>query len=123
NGHMNESRYGQVFSDAADAVLAHIGVDADYVAAGNSYFTAETNVKYILETHAGEMISCETRVLIGEGKKLKLFHEMRRDSDGELLASCEQFLLHVSLETRKSCAPRPEVLARLESLARAHAEN
>lgn len=120
NGHMNESRYGQVFSDAADAVLDHIGADAAYVASGNSYFTAETNVKYILETHAGEMIRCETQVLIGEGKKLKLFHEMRRDTDGEQLATCEQFLLHVSLETRKSCPPLPDVLDRLEALAKAH---
>lgn len=123
NGHMNESRYGQVFSDAADSVLAEIGAGADYVAAGNSYFTAETNVKYILETHAGETIRCETRVLIGEGKKLKLFHEMRRDSDGELLAQCEQFLLHVSLDTRKSCPPEPAVLERLDALAKAHARD
>ena len=122
NGHMNESRYGQVFSDAADAVLAHVGADAEYVAQGNSFFTAETKVNYVLETHAGETIRCDTRVLMVEGKKLKLFHEMRRDADRELLATCEQFLLHVSLETRKSCAPQPDVLARLEALAVTHAD-
>ena len=39
NGHMNESRYGQVFSDAADAIMKLIGADDVYVDSGLSYFT------------------------------------------------------------------------------------
>jgi carnitine 3-dehydrogenase len=56
NGHMNESRYGQVFSDAADAVLTSLGMDEAYVSAGHSYFTVETNIKYLEETYASEDI-------------------------------------------------------------------
>ena len=89
NGHMNEGRYGQVFSDAADAVMIHVGADADYIAAGLSYFTAETTIKYLAETHAGEPFYVETTVLLGEGKKLKLYHEMKRGAEGEKLATCE----------------------------------
>ncbi len=122
NGHMNEGRYGQVFSDAADAVMIHLGADADYIARGLSYFTVETTVKYLVETHAGEPFRVETRILLGQGKKLKLFHEMKRASDGEILATCEQFLLHVSLETRRSCDPAPQVAARVEALSHAHRE-
>lgn len=122
NGHMNESRYGQVFSDAADAVLAHIGADDSYIASGFSYFTAETQTKFLAETHAGDAIYCATRILVGEGKKLKLFHEMRRQVDHEPLASCEQFLLHVSLETRRSCDPQKVVLDRMTALTKAHQE-
>ncbi|SNR27272.1 carnitine 3-dehydrogenase [Puniceibacterium sediminis] len=120
NGHMNEGRYGQVFSDASEELMTHIGADRAYIAAGNSYFTAETTIRYLNETHAGEGFSVATRVLLGEGKKLQLYHEMRRDVDQELLATCDQFLLHVSLETRKSCPPLPEVEARLAKLAAAH---
>ena len=120
NRHMNEGRYGQVFSDAADAVMIHVGADADYVAGGLSYFTVETTVRYLEETHAGEAIRVATRVLIGAGKKLKLAHEMCRASDGAVLATCEQFLVHVSLETRKSCDPAPAVRERIEALAAAH---
>ena len=105
NGHMNESRYGQVFSDAADGFLQSLGMNEAYVAAGHSYFTAETNIKYLMETHAGEAIIVDSEVLLAEGKKLKLAHQMKRAGDGTLLASCEQFLLHVSLETRSSCPP------------------
>ncbi|WP_238366677.1 carnitine 3-dehydrogenase [Mesobacterium pallidum] len=122
NGHMNEGRYGQVFSDAADAIMRHVGADLAYIDEGNSYFTAETNVTYLAETHAADPFVVETRVIQGEGKKLRLFHEMRREHGGELLATCDQFMLHVSLETRKSCPPRPEVLARVEALAKSHAE-
>jgi carnitine 3-dehydrogenase len=122
NGHMNEGRYGQLFSDASEELMTHVGADRDYIAAGNSYFTAETSVKYLNETHAGEAIYVTTRVTLGDGKKLRLWHEMCRMSDDAVLATCDQFLLHVSLDTRRSCAPLPHVAEAVERLAAAHAE-
>lgn len=122
NGHMNEGRYGQLFSDASEELMTHIGADRAYIAAGNSYFTAETSIKYLNETHAGEDIYVTTRVVIGQGKKLKLWHQMHRASDDAILATCDQFLLHVSLETRRSCSPLPQVLEAVERLAASHAE-
>jgi carnitine 3-dehydrogenase len=38
-----------------------------------------------------------------------------------VLAACDQFLLHVSLETRRSCEPAPHVADRVASLAALHA--
>ncbi|MEO0772240.1 MAG: carnitine 3-dehydrogenase [Pseudomonadota bacterium] len=122
NGHMNEGRYGQLFSDAAEVVMAAVGADDDYVASGLSYFTVDTTVKYLAETHAGERIEVHTKVTVGEGKKLRCFHEMKRASDGELMATCDQFMLHVSLETRRTCEPEDHVRAKVEALAAAHAE-
>lgn len=120
NGHMNESRYGQLWSDAADAVLAHVGAGMDYVAQGLSYFTVETKTRFVLETHAGEAVCVETQVTMGEGKKLGLSHAMKRADDGAVLATCDQVLIHVSLETRKSCLPEADVLAAIETLTKAH---
>ncbi|WP_421907427.1 carnitine 3-dehydrogenase [Mameliella sp.] len=122
NGHMNEGRYGQVFSDASEELMTHVGADQAYIDAGNSYFTAETNIKYLAETLAGEEIFVETRVTLGEGKKLRLWHEMKRASDGEVLATGDQFMLHVSLETRRSCPPLDHVRENVERLARMHAD-
>ena len=122
NGHMNEGRYGQVFSDAADATMAVAGADQGYVSIGLSFFTVETSVRYLLETHAGEAVRVETRVVLADGRKLKLAHRMLRDADGVELATCDQFLLHVSLETRKSCEPRADVAAALARLAALHGE-
>ena len=115
NGHMNEGRYGQIFSDAADAFMIKIGADSAYIEAGNSFFTVETTVKYIQETFAGQHVTVNSQVIIAEGKKVKLFHEMQGE-DGSVLATCEQFMLHVNLTTRKSCPPQPEVQRRMEAL-------
>ena len=104
NGHMNEGRYGQVFSDAADGFLLAAGVDDAYLAGGHSYFTVETSIKFLNETHSGDHIVVDSTVELSEGKKLKLAHEMKR-ADGTVLATASQFMLHVSLDTRKSCPP------------------
>ncbi len=122
NGHMNEGRYGQIFSDAAEVVMAHVGADDDYVASGMSYFTVETDIKYLAETHAGERVEVVTWVTEGRGKKLRCFHEMRRATDGEVMATCDQLMLHVSLETRRTCEPPAPVLDRVAALAKLHQE-
>ena len=57
------------------------------------------------ETHAGEKSFVDTEILLAAGKKLKMRHVMRRVRDDEVLNICEQFLLHVSLEPRRSCDP------------------
>jgi len=122
NGHMNEGRYGQLFSDAAEEVMAYVGADEAYIEGGLSYFTVETTVKYITETHAGERVHVDSTITEGQGKKLRCFHEMKRASDGELMATCDQFMLHVSLETRRTCDPADHVKAKVEALAALHAK-
>ena len=121
NGHMNESRYGQVFSDAADSVMQTIGANADYINAGQSYFTVDIHIKFLQETHSGDKISVETIVLLAQGKKLRLFHKMF-GADGTLLATGEQMLIHVSLTTRRACEPRVDILNAAEKLAARHAD-
>ncbi|MEJ6399468.1 carnitine 3-dehydrogenase [Yoonia sp. 208BN28-4] len=119
NGHMNEARYLQAFGDATDQLMAMIGCDADYIASGGSYFTAETHIRHLDEVHAGSKISIDTQVIAGKGKKLHLFHRMR--SGDQLLATGEHMLIHVSLETRKASEPDPRVAVPLAKVAQAHA--
>ena len=113
---MNESRYGQLYSDAADSVMRLIGADQDYVAAGKSYFTVDICIKFLDEAHAGDAVRVETQVLIGAGKKLKLFHRLLHQ-DGRLLSTGEQFLLHVDLNTRQSVEPEGALAETLKTLA------
>ena len=119
NGHMNEARYLQAFGDATDRLMQIVGCDADYVASGGSYFTAETHIRHIDEAHAGARIRVETQVLLGAGKKMQLFHRMYEED--RLLATGEHMLIHVSLETRKASEPGPSVAEPLARLADAHA--
>jgi carnitine 3-dehydrogenase len=119
NGHMTESRYLHAFADATDRFMEIIGCDAAYIQSGGSYFTAETHIRHLDEVHAGAVIEIETQVIMGEGKKMHLFHTMR---EGErVLATGEHFLLHVSLETRKPSVPSPEIEANLVRFAQGHA--
>ena len=120
NLHMNEGRYGQVFSDAADAVMIGIGANADYIKSGLSYFTVETTVNYLEECVAGDRFTVDSQIILADGKKLKLAHRMAA-RDGSVIATCEQFLLHVDLTTRKSCPPRADIEEAMMAMAKAHA--
>lgn len=120
NGHMNEARYLQAFGDATDRMMAIVGCDADYIASGGSYFTAETHIRHLDEVHAGTLIHIDTQVLNGAGKKMHLFHRM---FDGDrLLATGEHMLIHVSLETRRASDPAAHIADNLASIATAHAQ-
>ncbi len=112
NGHMNESRYAEAFSEAVDFVMGTFGADAAYIASGFSYFTVDLSCQYLAETHAGQRITIESQIMLGAGKKLKVHHRMF-NQDGLLLATGDHFMLHVSLKTRRTCDPEPEVLKRL----------
>jgi len=116
NGHMNESRYGQVFSDSGDVVMAMVGADQEYIASGLSYFTVDNHITYRNETRAGEAIHVITQVLEAQGKKLKMHHRMVRSKDEELLATCTQLLIHVDLGTRRSCEPGTLISEKLANL-------
>ncbi len=119
NGHMTESRYLDAFAQSTDRFMEMIGCDADYIASGGSYFTAETHIRHLDEVHAGARITVHTQMIVGAGKKLHLFHTMREGS--RVLATGEHFLLHVSLETRKPCAPSAEIEAAMAQIATAQA--
>ena len=119
NGHMNEAHYLEAGSKATDRFMEMIGADADYVAGGMSYFTVESHVRYLAETHAGDRLTATTQVLDGAGKRLHLFHILTR-GDGTEVATVETLLLHVDLATRKSCPPQEIVAGTLHAYADPH---
>ena len=115
NGHMNDSHYGEVFSKASDVLLHGLGCDQGYIAHGYSYFTVDLQISYLAECLAGDQITVFTAITLAEGKKLKLSHEMK-NAQGDVCASCSQFLLHVDLKSRKSCPPLAAVAEALAKL-------
>ncbi|MDV4143621.1 carnitine 3-dehydrogenase [Shimia sp. FJ5] len=120
NGHMTESRYLHAFADASDRLMEIVGCDQDYIASGGSFFTAETHIRHIDEAKLGERIEVRTRVLMAEGKKMHLWHEMYAGE--RLLATAEHILIHVSLETRRPAPFSPEIAANLAMIAEAQAD-
>ncbi len=120
NGHLNEAHYLEVFAQATDRTMELLGADADYVAAGRSYFTVETHLRHLAEVRGGDRIRVTTQLLAGAGRKLHLFHRLENGAR-ELAATGEHLLLHVDLKTRRSCPPQPAVAERLARLQARHA--
>ncbi|APX88902.1 hypothetical protein BV394_03465 [Brevirhabdus pacifica] len=119
NGHMNEARYLQAFSQATDELMAFLGCDADYIAAGQSFFTAETHLRHLDEVMAGATIRIAILVLAGEGRRMHLFSQM---FEGDRpVATAEQMLIHMDLAARRATPPGSTVARALARLTAAHA--
>ena len=116
---MTESRYLDAFAQSTDRFMEIIGCDADYIASGGSYFTAETHIRHLDEALAGDRILVRTQLLLGAGKKLHLFHRMYKGET--LIATGEHFLLHVSLKTRRPEPPSEAIEAAMARITEAQA--
>lgn len=118
NGHMTESRYLFAASETSDAFLRLIGAGMDYVAAGHSYYTAETHIMHLDEAKLGDRLTGTLQVLSWDEKRLHVFIRIQKGDD--TVATVEQMLLHVDMKAGKACPAAPEVLARLNPIAEAH---
>ena len=118
NGHMTESRYLFAASETSDAFLRLIGADMDYVAAGHSYYTAETHIMHLGEAKLGDRLTGTLQVLGSDEKRIHAFIRIQRGP--EVVASLEQMFLHVDMKAGRACPAAPGVLARLAPIAEAH---
>jgi carnitine 3-dehydrogenase len=121
NGHMTEHRYLQVFADSTDALLRLIGVDKDYVASGQSYYTVETHIRHLGELKLGAPIHSTTQILSTDEKRIRVFHSLHASDAGRLVATAEQMLLHVDMSAGRAMPASAEIRDRLKALVDAHA--
>lgn len=96
-----------------------MGCDADYVACGHSYFTAETHIRHLAEVCSGARIEIDTRLLLVEGRRLRIFHRIWENS--RLAATGEHMLVPVDLDSRRPVMPPPDLQDKLARVAQAHA--
>ena len=119
NGHMTEYRYGHVFSDATDAVLTAGGMDKNYLDKGYSFYTVETHIRHLGEMALGDEYTTTSQIILWDGKKLHLIHEMK-NKDGDIVATGEHMLLHVDQNKGASALAQAPVSDGLAKLAKAH---
>jgi carnitine 3-dehydrogenase len=98
---MTEYRYLQVFGDATDAFLGHIGMDAAYRSAGRSVYTVESHIRHLAETSANTALTIRTTVLGHDAKRIRIHHEML-DEAGTLQATAEHMLMHVDTQAGRA---------------------
>lgn len=122
NGHVTEFRYLQVSADATDALLAYLGMDADYLGAGSSYYTVETHICHLGQLFAGDRVEAITQVLGWDDKRLHVYHVIVREGEEQPVATGEHMLVHVDTAADRAAPVRGVVRERLSALAVAHAD-
>ena len=122
NGHMNDSRYLQLSSEAGDRFLRFIGMDGEYLASQRSFFTVESHVHYIAQCHAGDQLYVTVQLLAHDSKRLRFMTSMHRTVDDTLVATAEHMMLHVDTSTDRVTAADPIIIAKLEEIASFHRE-
>ncbi len=120
NGHMNDSRYMQLSSETGDRFLRLIGMDADYLAGGHSFFTVESHVNYVGQARGGELLYCTVQLMSFDAKRMRLFTSMHRAADDALVATAEHMMLHVDTKVDKACPASETILANLTAIAVHH---
>jgi carnitine 3-dehydrogenase len=121
NGHMTEFRYVQVFSDSSEVLFRRVGLHDDYVAAGHSYYTAETHNQFYDEVGVNETYYTTVQILLADAKKLHVFYRMHAAADDRLLATLEAMYLHVHMASGKVVAGDDKAMQKLMALAATHA--
>jgi carnitine 3-dehydrogenase len=122
NGHVHESRYLQLFGDATDALLSQLGIGAEQLESGSSFYTVETHLRHLGQLIAADRVAVLTQVLGADAKRLHLFHAIVRDGAEAPAATAEQMLVHVDTDAGRATPMNGELRTRIEKLAAAHAQ-
>jgi carnitine 3-dehydrogenase len=120
NGHMTEHRYLEVFGKTTDALLRLIGVDLDYVAGGNSYYTVETHLQHLGQARLGDRLACTCQIVAADEKRIHIFQRIVSGHSEAPIATAEQMLLHVDNRAGRASPAPSVVLERLRPIVEAH---
>ncbi len=107
NGHFNMGYYGALFDITADDAFEVMGLSAEYVKTGFSFYTLEAHISYLRELHAGDAVQVYFRILDYDAKRIHYFEEMYHAEGGWLAATLEGICMHVDMSGPKS-APWPD---------------
>ncbi len=120
NGHTNDSRYMQITSEAGDRFMRLIGVDEPYLQSGRSYYTVESHLNFIAQSHAGDRLYVTAQLLSHDAKRLHIFTSVHRRDNVSPVATGEHMLLHVDAHAGKSSPASAEIQAKLADIAAHH---
>jgi acyl-CoA thioester hydrolase len=119
NGHLRDAYYALIFSEAIDALMDRVGLDAAYrQRTGGTLYTLEMHLHYLREVKQADRVIVTLRILGIDSKRIHAALELLRAGESEVAAAAEVMLLHVRQHDGKvSAAPLPaEVSAALTAL-------
>ena len=114
NEHMNVIYYAKIFEDEFP-FYDSLGFTSDYFKQGYSFFTLEMNIRYLKEMRKGEIASPCFRYF---AVKPKLIHYggVLLNESGEVSSITENVLIHVDMNTRKSCEMSDSTIDHLKEM-------
>src|ERR1700740_3722998 len=122
NGHLNMAYYNVMFDRAIDELWLKLGIGPGYMKARQgSTFTAECHVRYLREIHLGDPVQVSILLVGADEKRLHTFEELRHASEGWLSATSENMTIHIDMTARKTAPFPPDIHARVQAVANAHA--
>lgn len=121
NGHMNMAYYNVLFDRCGDEAFEGLGMGPDYAKTRRlTIYTAEIHVCYVRELHLGDRVTCSFHLVDHDAKRLHVYQELRH-VDGWLSATSEVLSLHIDMAGPKVAPFPPDVKAKVEAMAAAHA--
>jgi len=115
NGHMNDSRFFQVTSEAGDRLMRYIGVDEEYLT-HSSYYTVESHMNFGAQAKSGDRLYATVQLINHDPKRLHHFTVIHRADDDSVVATAEHLMLHVDTAAGKSSPAAPALQAKLDEL-------
>ena len=113
NGHMNMAYYVQCFEESSDVLLEHIGLGYRYaIEEQKGVFVIKCEINYRKEINLYENFIISLEELVCKGKKLIVGLKMLNENN-EMIADYKILNLNVDLETKKSSAFSPAIIAQL----------
>ncbi|MFI4868618.1 MAG: thioesterase family protein [Steroidobacterales bacterium] len=124
NGHLRDAYYALILSQASDALMDRLGMDAAYRAAtGNTLYTVEMHIHYLREVHASDIVVVSVRLLGADHKRIHAAFDLGCEGQSAQAATAEFMLLHVHQGEAVSTTPfPPEIAAAIGTLAPANAD-
>lgn len=113
NGHMNMAYYVQCFEESSDFLLEHMGLGYRYaIEKQKGVFVIKCEINYRKEINLYENFIISLEKLECKGKKLIVGLKMLNENN-EMIADYKILNLNVDLETKKSSAFSPAIIAQL----------
>jgi len=118
NGHLRDAYYVVVLSEAIDALMDRIGIDAAYRArTRNTLYSLEMHMHWLEEVKAQDTLEIVAWLLAADQKRLHIGCDVRTARHARPAATAEFVLLHVQQGEQPAAAPFPaEIQAAIERL-------
>jgi acyl-CoA thioester hydrolase len=125
NGHLRDAYYALIVSQASDALMDRIGLDAAYrTRTGCTLYTVEMHIHYLHEVKGTDTVTVGLRLSGADRKRIHAAFELARAGQTDIAATAEVMMLHVRQQGDEvKTEPFPaEVSAALAELQAASAD-